>query len=66
MVDGAGNQGLLNVRPGEKFLDIGCGSGLSLLIAKSRGAEAHGLEDDPNVKALAERMRLTIYQGSYL
>ncbi len=61
---GGDNQGQFDVRPGEKLLDIGCGSGLSLLIAKSRGAEVYGVEADPNVQPLAKELGLSINQGS--
>lgn len=50
---GGDNQGQLDVKSGEKMLDIGCGSGLSLLIARSKGAEVYGVEADPNVQPLA-------------
>jgi SAM-dependent methyltransferase len=61
---GGDNQGQFAVRPGEKMLDIGCGSGFSLLIARSRGAKAYGVEADPNVQALARELGLAIHQGS--
>ncbi len=61
---GADNQGQFDVKPGERILDIGCGSGFSLLIAKSKGAEAYGVEADPNVQVLAKELGLAIHQGS--
>ena len=61
---GGDNQGQLDVKPGEKMLDIGCGSGLSLLIARSKGAEVYGVEADPNVHPLAKELGLSIHQGS--
>ena len=61
---GGDNQGQLDVKSGEKMLDIGCGSGLSLLIARSKGAEVYGVEADPNVQPLAKELGLSIHQGS--
>lgn len=61
---GGDNQGQFQVRPGEKMLDVGCGSGFSLLVAKRLGAEAYGVEADPNVLALAEKLNLRIHLGS--
>lgn len=61
---GSDNQGQYSARSGEKMLDIGCGSGLSLLEAKELGVEAWGIEADPNVKRFAEELSLRIHQGS--
>ena len=61
---GQDNQGQYKARSGEKMLDIGCGSGLSLLEAKELGVEAWGIESDPNVKRFAEKLGLRIHQGS--
>lgn len=61
---GNNNQGQYRARPGEKMLDIGCGSGLSLLEAKKLGIEAWGIEADPNVKRFADELNLRIHQGS--
>jgi 2-polyprenyl-3-methyl-5-hydroxy-6-metoxy-1,4-benzoquinol methylase len=61
---GGDNQGQLDVKRGEKMLDIGCGSGFSLLVAKSMGADAYGVEADPNVQVLAKELNLAIHQGS--
>ena len=36
-----------NVVPTKKFLDIGCGTGLTLHIARALGFDAYGLETDP-------------------
>jgi SAM-dependent methyltransferase len=61
---GGDNQGQYQVRAGEKMLDIGCGSGASLLVAKHLGAQAYGVEADPNVQQLARELGLRIHQGS--
>ena len=61
---GGDNQGQLDVKPGEKMLDVGCGSGFSILVAKSMGADAYGVEADPNVQVLAKELNLAIHQGS--
>lgn len=61
---GTDNQGQYSVRPGDRMLDIGCGSGVSLLTAKLSGAEAWGIEADPNVERLARELGLEIHRGS--
>jgi SAM-dependent methyltransferase len=61
---GVDNQGQYSVHAGEKMLDLGCGSGLSLLQARELGAEAWGIEADPNVDRIARQMNLRIHQGN--
>lgn len=61
--NGTDNQGQYSVRSGEVMLDVGCGSGTSLLEAKALGATAYGVEADPNVKAIATALGLTIHFG---
>ena len=63
---GTDNQGQYSVRPGELMLDIGCGSGLSLLEARALGAEVRGIEADPNVRRIADELGLCIHIGSLL
>jgi SAM-dependent methyltransferase len=62
--NGTDNQGQYKVRAGEVMLDVGCGSGVSLLEAKTLGATAFGIEADPNVKPIAAALGLDIYFGS--
>ena len=45
------------------MLDVGCGSGLSLLEAKAMGVEAWGIEADPNAQRFADQLGLRIHQG---
>lgn len=61
---GGDNQGEYHAQAGEKMLDIGCGSGASLLVARQLGAQAYGVEADPNVQQLARELDLRIHQGS--
>jgi SAM-dependent methyltransferase len=61
---GTGNQGQYAVRRGERMLDVGCGAGVSLLEARLRGAQAYGIEADPNVQRIAAELGLCIHQGS--
>lgn len=61
---GTDNQGQYSARRGESMLDIGCGSGLSLLEAQALGASARGVEADPNVERLAQELKLHIHIGS--
>jgi 2-polyprenyl-3-methyl-5-hydroxy-6-metoxy-1,4-benzoquinol methylase len=60
---GVDNQGQYSARPGEKMLDVGCGSGLSLLEAKAMGVDAWGIEADPNAQRFADQLGLRIHQG---
>jgi len=60
---GTSNQGQFGVRVGETMLDVGCGSGASLLEAKALGAIAFGVEADPNVKPIAAALGLNIHFG---
>src|SRR5579863_4071767 len=39
--------------PGTRLLDIGCGSGLALVLARQRGAIASGLDISPGLLAIA-------------
>lgn len=61
---GSDNQGQYAVRPGEVILDVGCGSGVSLLEAAALGADAFGIEADPNVRPIADELGLKIHFGS--
>lgn len=63
---GTDNQGQYAVQRGELMLDIGCGSGLSLLEAKALGARVRGVEADPNVRRIAEELGLHVHIGSLL
>ena len=62
--NGTNNQGQYSVCVGEVMLDVGCGSGTSLLEAKALGAMAFGIEADPNVKPIAAALGLTIHFGN--
>lgn len=61
---GTDNQGQYTVRSGESILDVGCGSGVSLLESKLMGAKAFGIEADPNVEAIAKPLGMNIYFGN--
>jgi 2-polyprenyl-3-methyl-5-hydroxy-6-metoxy-1,4-benzoquinol methylase len=61
---GTDNQGHYLARPGQKVLDIGSGSCLSLLELRQMGVDAWGVEADPNVRAIAERYQLKVHIGS--
>lgn len=36
-----------NIEPSKKFLDVGCGTGITLHIAAALGFDAYGIENDP-------------------
>lgn len=61
---GTDNQGQYSARAGDTLLDVGCGSGVSLLEAKALGAGAFGIEADPNVKPIAAVLGLNVHFGS--
>jgi len=60
---GTNNQGQFYAKKDDFFLDIGCGSGVSLIEAKYLGANAFGLEADPNVEKISKALNLNIFQG---
>lgn len=61
---GTNNQGQYMVSRGQVMLDVGCGSGLSLLEAEQLGAEAYGVEADPNIRRIADELGLRVHIGS--
>ena len=61
---GTNNQGQFYAKKDDFFLDIGCGSGVSLIEAEKLGANAFGLEADPNVEKISKELNLNIFQGS--
>jgi len=61
---GTNNQGQYMVSRGQVMLDVGCGSGLSLLEAQGFGAEAYGIEADPNIRRIADELGLRVHIGS--
>ena len=59
---GTNNQGQFYTKKDDLFLDIGCGSGVSLIEARNLGAKPFGLEADPNVKVIGKTLNLNIFQ----
>ena len=53
---GTNNQGQFYAKKDDLFLDIGCGSGVSLIVAENLGAKAFGLEADPNIKIIGKTL----------
>ncbi|MCX4746567.1 class I SAM-dependent methyltransferase [Kitasatospora sp. NBC_01287] len=53
----------LAVGPALSLLDLGCRSGLALLLAAGRGAQVAGLEPDPELRELARARRLPVAPG---
>jgi 2-polyprenyl-3-methyl-5-hydroxy-6-metoxy-1,4-benzoquinol methylase len=62
--NGTDNQGHYLVKPGQKVLDIGCGSCISLLEIRNLGGQPWGIETDPNVRVIADHFGLTVHIGS--
>jgi SAM-dependent methyltransferase len=54
----------VRLRPGERILDVGCGSGYDLLRLKERGAELFGVETNPVAAANARANGILVFQGS--
>lgn len=61
---GTDNQGHYLAEPGQKVLDIGCGSCLSLLEMRNMGVQCWGIEADPNVRTIADRYGLAVHIGN--
>lgn len=55
-----------HIQPHTKVLDIGCGSGVSLLEIQALGAEAYGTEEDRNVEKIAQALGLKIFFGDIM
>lgn len=51
------------IRKNSDVLDIGSGSGISLLEIKKLGARAYGIEPDPNAQKIAKQLKLNVYKG---
>jgi 2-polyprenyl-3-methyl-5-hydroxy-6-metoxy-1,4-benzoquinol methylase len=51
--------------PKGKLLDVGCGSGNKLLLARQLGWNVTGLEIDPNAVIAARNQQLNVIEGSY-
>lgn len=51
------------IKLGSTVLDIGSGSGQSLLEIEALGGVAHGIEPDPNAQKIARSLKLKVYKG---
>jgi SAM-dependent methyltransferase len=60
---GADALALLAPRPGERILDLGCGDGALTLRLVEAGAEATGLEPDPDMAAMARARGLRVVEA---
>ncbi|MBY3152895.1 class I SAM-dependent methyltransferase [Rhizobium laguerreae] len=61
---GTDHQGHYLAQPGEKVLDVGCGSCISLLEMRNKGIESWGIEADPNVRTIADHFGLQVHIGN--
>lgn len=60
---GTDNTAHWHIKAGDKVLDIGSASGVSLLEIQSLGGDAYGVEPDPNATRLAKQLRLKVFTG---
>lgn len=60
---GNNNTAHYHIKPNSTVLDIGSGSGLSLLEIEKLGSEAYGVEPDPNAQKIAEKLNLIVHKG---
>ncbi|HVR85526.1 MAG TPA: class I SAM-dependent methyltransferase [Planctomycetota bacterium] len=54
----------VRISPGDRILDVGCGSGYDLLRLKDRGAALFGVERNPQAAASARANGITVFHGS--
>lgn len=59
-----GWQELADIKPGE-LMDVGCGAGVTLALARQLGWSAHGLEMDPAAVQVARDDGLDVQQGGF-
>lgn len=62
-IKGTNNVSHLYVTSGSDVLDIGSGSGVSLLEIENLHAKPYGVEPDPNSQRFAKALRLKVYKG---
>lgn len=55
---------LPGAQPGDRLLDLGCGDGGFLRVARALGYDARGIEIDPAAAALARRQGFEVHEGS--
>lgn len=63
-LNGTDNQGQYCAQPGMTVLDYGCGAGVSIMEARALGADAYGIEADPNVQQVVDALGLRIHIGT--
>ncbi len=61
--EGVDNTTHWQTRKGQKVLDIGSASGVSLLEIKALGGIAYGVEPDPHGARVARQLKLNVHQG---
>ena len=53
------------LKPGDRLLDLGCGDGGFLRVARALGYDARGIEIDPAAAALARRQGFEVHEGAF-
>ena len=61
--DGTNNVAHQYVAKNSDVLDVGSANGVSLLEIKKLGANAYGIEPDPNSQRLAKQLKINIFKG---
>lgn len=61
----------LKIKPGSRYLDIGCGVGGALAVAKDEGAECYGVDLSLTAlttaqKVMSKQIRLVLCEGEHL
>ncbi len=62
-LSGTDNIAHQSTQPGQRVLDVGSASGVSLLEIAQRGGEAYGVEPDPTASKLARTLKLRVHTG---
>lgn len=60
---GNDNTSHFHIKPDSAVLDIGSGTGISLLEIEKLGGKAYGVEPDSNAQRIAKKLHLSVYQG---
>ncbi len=60
---GNDNTAHFHIKPNSTVLDVGSGSGISILEIQKLGGKAYGVEPDPNAQRIAKELQMSVFQG---